>query len=98
VTDGEPYSIVLLSESGDLYGMNYQYFLSTNKNKRPLAPERHHEADKLFIINEDKKSNTPQDLPIYEIVVFENKNPSEVYTLDDGMQITVLSKSREVQK
>lgn len=98
VTDGEPYSVVLLSESGDLYGMNYQYFLSTNKNKRPLSPERHHEADKLFIINEDKKSSTPEDLPIYEIVVFENKEPAEVYKLDDGMQITVLSKTKDVEK
>lgn len=88
----EPYSIVLLSESGDLYGMNYRYFLSTQKDKRPLSPEQLDQAKKLVIINEDKKSDKPQDLPIYEIVVFGHREPSEVFTLENGIEVSVLSK------
>ena len=92
VRPNEPYSIVLLSESGDLYGMNYQYFLSTEKDKRPLQPEELAQAQKLFIINEDNKTEKPVDLPIYEIVVFDNKIPTEVFTLENGIKVTVLSK------
>lgn len=91
VESNEPYNVILLSESGDLYGMNYRYFLSTDLDKRPVNPEDHHRAKKLFVINEDKKSNDPQNLPIYEIVVFENKQPVEEFTLENGLEITVLS-------
>lgn len=93
VEPDEPYSIVLLSDSGDLYGMNYQYYLSTDPHKRPLKPEEHHQAKKLFIINEDKKSERPQELPIYEIVVFGNSSTAEVFEAD-GLEITQLSKDQ----
>jgi len=93
VTPNEPYAIVLLSESKDLYGMNYRYFLSTDQSKRPVDPEHNNQADKLFIINEEQKTDTPQDLPIYEIVMFANKTPVEVYRLPQGISVTVLSKA-----
>lgn len=89
----EPYAIVLLSESQDLYGMNYRYFLNTNLEKRPVDSETFGQAQKLFIINEEQATDRPQDLPIYEIVTFEDKEPKEVYTLPQGISITVLTKN-----
>lgn len=91
VNENEPYAIVLLSESRDLYGMNYRYFLNTNLSKSPVDPEQNAQADKLFIINEEHQTDQPQTLPIYEIVTFPNKNPVEVYTLPQGVTITVLA-------
>jgi hypothetical protein len=35
------------------------------------------------------------DSPIYEIVVFPNKEPKEVYTTFDGPEITVLSTRKD---
>lgn len=90
VNDHEPYAIVLLSESKDLYGMNYRYFLNTDLDKRPVDPEQNSQADKLFIINEEHQTDQPQLLPIYEIVTFPSKEPAEVYTLPQGVTITVL--------
>jgi hypothetical protein len=93
VQEGEPYAVVLLSESRDLYGMNYRYFLNTDLKKRPVDPEQNADAQKLFIINEERKTDKPQDLEIYEIIMFENKQPTEVYTLSQGVIVTVLSKN-----
>lgn len=93
VQENEPYSVVLLSESKDSYGMNYRYFLNTNSQKRPLDPENNGQAQKLFIINEERKTDKPQNEEIYEIVTFENKEPEEVYTLPQGVTVTVLSKN-----
>lgn len=91
VADGEKYNIVLLSESKDLYGMNYRYFLSTMANP-PVKIEDHHQAEKLFIINEEKKEEDLLDLNIYEIAVFPEKNILEKYQLDQGPEISVLGK------
>lgn len=92
VANGEKYNLVLLSESKDLYGMNYRYFLSTMENP-PLKIENHHQAEKLFIINEEKKENDLINLDIYEIVVFPEKNISEQYQFEAGPEITVLDKA-----
>ena len=35
------------------------------------------------------------DLPIYEIVVFPNKQPAEVFTLENGPTITVLRRTTQ---
>jgi len=85
----EKYNLVLLSESKDLYGMNYRYFLSTMDNP-PLEIEDHHQAEKLFIINEEKKEQDLINLEIYEILVFPHKNILETYQFDPGPEITVL--------
>ncbi len=90
VKDNEKYNIVLLSESKDLYGMNYRYFLSTNPNP-PVKMEDHHLAQKLFIINEEKIEKNVLDSLIYEIVVFPNKQVEEVFQIKNGPEITVLS-------
>ncbi len=90
VLPGEKYNIVLLSESKDLYGMNYRYFLSTKENE-PVKIEDHHLAQKLFIINEEKVEKNVLDSLIYEIVVFPSKNVTEVFQIENGPEITVLS-------
>lgn len=73
----ERYIVVLLSESHDILGMNYRYFLSTDKAKSPLEPGTF-DAETLVVINEEKKTDRPQDLPIYEIVTFPTKTPTQV--------------------
>lgn len=88
---GEKYNIVLLSESGDIDGQNYRYFLSTT-DIPPLPIERRGETETLFIINEDKILQKVTDSPIYEIVVFPDKDIKEVYTINNGPEITVLKK------
>lgn len=92
VKPGEKYNIVLLSEIKDFEGTNYRYFLEASE-KPPVSIEKRGETETLFIINEDGKlKDTPNDSPIYEIVVFPNHNPSEVYSDSGGPRITVLRK------
>lgn len=91
VTPGEKYNIVLLSETKDIYGENYRYFLSTTQTP-PLRIEHFGEVETLFIIDEQKLEKDVTSLPIYEIVVFPNKEPVEVYSIPDGPRITVLRK------
>ena len=87
--NNESYNIVLLSDSGDIEGQNYRYFLDVSAHP-PLAMQDWGNVDTLFIINEDHKLKKVVDSPIYEIVVFPNKTPSEVYTVPNGPEITVL--------
>lgn len=91
VKPGEKYNLVLLTGTGDIEGQNYRYFLETT-DKKPLPKDRWGETETLFIINEDKKLAKVTDSPIYEIVVFPNKQPAEVYTIPNGPEITVLRK------
>ncbi len=85
----EKYNIVLLSDSRDIEGQNYRYFLEVSPHP-PLTQEHWGEVDTLFIINEDHKLKKVVDAPIYEIVVFPNKTPAEVFTIPGGPEITVL--------
>lgn len=92
VSPGEKYNIVLLSETGDIDGQNYRYFLSTTAT--PAVPmEERGSIETLFIINEDRKLDRVVDSPIYEIVVFPNKEVSEVFEIPGGPEITVLRKN-----
>jgi hypothetical protein len=50
------------------------------------------ETEKLFIIDEVQDGSRVVDSPIYEIVIFENKKPLETYKLENGPEITVLSR------
>ncbi len=90
VAVGEKYNIVLISESKDIDGQNYRYYLSTNQGKEPVLPEHRGDVQTLFIIDEIKDSPEVTQLPIYEIVTFPNKNPSEVYQIPNGPEITIL--------
>lgn len=87
----EKYNIVLLSESGDIDGQSYRYYLHATDHP-PVSQNERGSIDTLFIINEDRKLTRVIDSPVYEIVVFPDKNPREVYTITDGPEITVLRK------
>jgi 4-amino-4-deoxy-L-arabinose transferase-like glycosyltransferase len=89
VKPGEKYNIVLLSETHDLYGQNYRYFLEVT-DAPPVKTDDFAQAQKLFIINEQHLPGNITTLPIYEIQVFPHKIPSEVYTVERGPEVTVL--------
>lgn len=91
IAEGEKYNIVLLTGTGDIDGQNYRYFMSVS-DKPPVKTEQRGEVETLIIINEDRKIEKVVDSPIYEIVVFPNKQPSEVFTIPDGPEITILRK------
>jgi hypothetical protein len=89
---GEPYTIMLISESKDLYGMNYRYFLTTDHEKQPLDPEQFGSAKKLFVIWEDKKVTETLKLPLYELLVFDVATPSAVIDVPNGPTVLELRK------
>ncbi len=95
VSPGQPYGVVLVSATKDYLGMNYRYFLSTNQEKEPLPSSEHDSAELLFIINEDKATNTPEEIDIFEITTFSDPYVSERYTVPGGPDITVLRKGSE---
>jgi 4-amino-4-deoxy-L-arabinose transferase-like glycosyltransferase len=89
---GEKYNIVLLSGTGDIDGQSYRYFLETS-DKPPVKTENRGEVETLFIINEDQKIDNVTNSPIYEIVVFPDKDIKEVYNIENGPEITILRKN-----
>jgi 4-amino-4-deoxy-L-arabinose transferase-like glycosyltransferase len=91
VEPGEKYDIVLLSETGDIQGQSYRYFLDTT-DRPTVSDAEKGDVKELFIINEDRKLKKVTDSPIFWIVVFPNKTPAEVYTIPNGPEITVLRK------
>lgn len=93
VIPGEKYNIVLFSHSGDIDGQNYRYFLSTMENP-PVSDAERDQTETLFIINEEKKLERVVDSPVYEIVVIPDKEPVEVFSIPDGPEITIISKTR----
>ncbi len=90
---GVTYSLILLSESRDLYGQNYRFFLNTT-NTPPLAPEQFNRADKLVIISENQPIADITQLPIYEIQTFPSKEIKSVYTVDGGPTIIELERAQ----
>lgn len=94
VEPGEKYNIVLLSESKDLYGQNYRYFLSTT-GKPPLMPEEAQQAEKLFIINETSQEFNAESSPIREVQIFPHKNVIEQYVAAGGPTILVLGQQEK---
>ncbi|MBD3279177.1 MAG: hypothetical protein GF390_00515 [Candidatus Pacebacteria bacterium] len=87
----DQYNLVLLSESKDLYGQNYRYFLSTSNNP-PLDPTANSQAQKLVIINEAQAVQNVTGLPIYEIVQFQDSQISDQFRINNGPEITILAK------
>lgn len=92
VSDGEKYNVVLISGTGDIDAQSYRYFLEVSE-KPPVKKEARGEVETLFIIQEDYFDTKVVDSPIYEIVVFPDKIPKEVYTIENGPTITVLKKN-----
>ncbi|MBU0978831.1 MAG: glycosyltransferase family 39 protein [Patescibacteria group bacterium] len=91
VGSNELYTIVLISPSGDLHGMNYKYFLYT-LGQEPLEFSRIEEAQTLFVINEFDVPYNLASSPVREIQVFPNLQPDEVYRMPGGPEIVVLRK------
>ena len=90
VAPGQKYGVVLLSVTKDYHAMNYRYFLSTEREKEALPPSEHGWADLLFIINEEKITETPEKTDIFEITSFNKPSVQERYELPGGPEITVL--------
>ncbi len=93
VEPGEKYNVVLLAEHGDLDGMNYRYFLTAN-GEAPVFKEHYEEVEKLFIINETGKPTDIKNSSIFEIHIFPEKEPTEVFRVSNGTEITVLTTKR----
>lgn len=89
VKPNEKYNIVHLSPTGDLDGLSYRYFLQTS-TKPPVVTEERGSVETLFIIDDEFLYKKSTDSPVYEIVVFPNKNPAEIYAIEGGPTITVL--------
>lgn len=87
----EPYILVLLASHRDLYGMNYRYYLSVDREKAPLSPERYADARTLVIVNEEGLSN-PTELPIFEIQTFGVVEPDTIVSTAEGVDILILRK------
>lgn len=85
----ESYDLVLLSDTKDIYGYSYRYFLHTF-DRPPLNDEEKLGADALVIIDEQNQYEKPLDEPVYEIVVFPNKEPDQIIEIPDGPSITIL--------
>lgn len=92
VVVGEKYNIVLLNSTGDIRGQNYRYFLTASE-KPPVPEDQFGEVDTLFIIDEERKIERDVDSPVYEVVTFPNKIPTEIYLIPNGPEITVLRKN-----
>lgn len=76
----EPYILVGVNSYKDIYAMNYRYYLNAWGNP-PIETENPNDIKKLLIVNEtDEPVNKILDLPIYEIVIFPQKdNPQVIY-------------------
>lgn len=92
VADNELYAIILLSESGDLYGMNYQYYLYA-LGKPTVRMEEFGNIDKLFVINENQPGVDVMSLNMWEIVSFHDKKLGEVYDIENGPQISIIERA-----
>lgn len=90
IKPGEKYNLVLFSESRDLDAQNYRYFLTTT-DQPPLKKANRGEAETLVVINEDHSIKKVGDSPVYEIVVFPDKEPKKSFVAHDGPEIIILS-------
>ena len=90
IKPGEKYNLVLFSESRDLDAQNYRYFLTTT-DRPPLKRENRGETETLVVINEDHSIGRVGDSPVYEIVVFPDKEPKKTFVANNGPEIIILS-------
>ena len=91
--DKEKYDLVLLSESKDLYGQNYRYFLSTTDTP-PQKKGLGHAPDTLIIIDEQKQVENVTQLPIYEIEIFPEKDVNLLLENEELPDIYFLRKDK----
>ena len=86
----EKYNLVLFSASKDLDAQNYRYFLTTT-DKPPLKRDRYGETETLVVINEDRLVKDVVSSPVYEIVVFPDKEVKKILTIPNGPEIIIFS-------
>lgn len=86
-----PFTIVLLTGTGDLHGMNYRYFLTT-KGFKPLDFSLIDQVQRLVVINEDQPHFDVTTTQIHEINVFPSKTPTLRYTIEDGPEILMFDR------
>lgn len=90
VDKSEPYSLVGINSYNDIYAMNYRYYL-TAWGKPPLETEAANEAKKIVIVNENYHPiKQVLDLPIYEIVIFPDKQNREVLSYPHAPDLIIL--------
>ena len=89
LTKEDKYEIVLLSETKDLYGQSYRYFLLTT-DKPPIIRDKGETPNTLVIIDEEKKVSDILQSPIYEIVTFPYKNIDQHIVNKDQPDIYIL--------
>ncbi len=89
LTKEDKYEIVLLSETKDLYGQSYRYFLLTT-DKPPIIRDKGETPNTLVIIDEEKKVSDILQSPIYEIVTFPYKNIDQHIVNEDQPDIYIL--------
>ena len=86
----EKYNLVLFAGSGDLDGQNYRYFLTTT-DRPPLKRAHRGEAETLVVITEEQLVEDISSSPVYEIVVFPDKEPKKTINIPNGPEITFFS-------
>ncbi len=91
IKSNESYDIVLLSETRDLYGQSYRYFLSTT-DKPPIYKDRKmtRVPEALVVIDEEKKVKDITALPIYEIMIHAGKKIEEKIENQDLPDIYII--------
>lgn len=86
----EDYSLVGINTYNDIYAMNYRYYL-TVWGRKPLDTEDANSAKKLLIINENYEPvQKILDLPIYEIVIFPQKDQRQIVRTPRSPDLIIL--------
>ncbi len=90
-TTDTPYDILLLSESGDVWGFNYRYWLSTTSAK-PIPAESNQPIITLVIINEEKIDQDLDQLEQYHLQTFPSSRTEERFITDDDLEVIIWRK------
>jgi 4-amino-4-deoxy-L-arabinose transferase-like glycosyltransferase len=94
IAPNEIYALLLLSQTKDTYGMNYRYYASLIRDKKPIGPEFLDQASSMIVIQEDRELDNPLSLPLYELLVFNVATPSAQIEIENGPIIYKLEKIR----
>jgi 4-amino-4-deoxy-L-arabinose transferase-like glycosyltransferase len=90
IRQGERYDLILLSESGDVVGSNYRYFLSTS-HTAPIFAQSADELDALVIVNENYRDDLWK-LSIPLLQSFPRTAEIERFPIAGGPEVIILRK------
>lgn len=88
LTPADQYNLVLFSESKDLYGQSYRYFLSTSA-RPPLPLAQASQAQTLVLISETRTGDELSQ-PIYELLTFPCLTISDEFSVNDQIDVKIL--------